>query len=251
MPAHSSGAAAAGSRPVRDGEHVVGVHDDVRRVAALSGRAVPVGSGVRRHAGDGAVLLVTVAAVVAFAAGVDEAADADTIADLVLGDVGTGFGDDPDDLVPRNDRVRLASPVAVDGVDVGVTNAGVLDVDEDVVGSDGSPLDGDGGEWCSCSGCCVGVDLHEGSPSWVVITWSSEGVGEFACLLADQVGALGVTGLDGAPVVDLEPDVALAQRDVLCLRREARGLARQQLDLVGGSLRAQLAVGDVGTHVAD
>ena len=54
---------------------------------------------------------------------------------------GADLGDDTDDLVARHDRERLGTPVAVDGVDVGVADAGVLDLDEDVVGPDVAALD--------------------------------------------------------------------------------------------------------------
>ena len=142
------------------GEDVVGVDDDVGGVAALGGGAVAVGAGVRGDHAVGAVLLVAVAAVGALAARVDHAADADAVADLVRGDVGAGFGDDADDLVAGYDGEGLGSPVAVDGVDVGVADAGVLDRDEDVVGSDLATLDGGGGQRLAGGGCCVGVDAH-------------------------------------------------------------------------------------------
>src|SRR3954462_15655192 len=107
---------------VGNGQHVVGVDDDVGGVAALGGGAVAVGPGVGRDHALGAVLLVAVAAVGALAARVLHAADAYTIPHLVAGDVGSDLGDDTDDLVPRYDGERLGSPVAVDRVDVGVAD---------------------------------------------------------------------------------------------------------------------------------
>ena len=68
---------------VGDGEDEVGVDDDVGGVAALGGGAVAVGAGVGADHAVEAVLLVAVAAVGALAAGVDHAADADAVADLV------------------------------------------------------------------------------------------------------------------------------------------------------------------------
>ena len=62
----------------------------------------------------------------ALAAGVDEAADADAVADLVLGDLGADLGDDAGDLVAGHQRVVDLAPLAVDGVDVGVADAGEL-----------------------------------------------------------------------------------------------------------------------------
>ena len=96
---------------------------------------------------------------------VHHAADADPVADLVPGDVGADLGNDPDDLVAGYDGEGLRSPVAVDGVDVGVADAGVLDLDEDVVGSDVTPLDDGGGQRLAGGGCGVGVDAHvKGAP---------------------------------------------------------------------------------------
>ena len=92
----------------------------------------------------------------------DHAADADAVADLVLGDVGADLGDDADDLVAGHDGEGLRAPVAVDGVDVGVADAGVLDLDEDVVGSDVAPLDDRRGQRLAGGGGCVGVDAHVG-----------------------------------------------------------------------------------------
>ena len=153
---------------VGDAEDVVGVDDDVGGVATLRGGAVAVGAGVRRHHALDAVLLVTVAAVGALAARVHHAAHADAGADLVAGDVGPDLGDDADDLVARHHRVGLRAPVAVDGVDVGVADAGVLDLDEHVVGSDCSAFDGDGDEGLAGGGRGVGVDLHGDRSPWVV-----------------------------------------------------------------------------------
>ena len=145
---------------VRNGEDEAGVHDDVGRVAALGDGAVAVGAGVGGHHAVEAVLLVAVAAVGALAAGVDHAADADTVTDPVAGDVGADLGDDTHDLVSRHDGERLGSPVAVDGVDVGVTDPGVLDLDEDVVRADVAAFDDGRGQGLAGGGSGVGVDAH-------------------------------------------------------------------------------------------
>ena len=57
-----------------------------------------------------AVLLLAGLAVLALAAGVDHAADADAVADLVLGDLGADLLDDAGDLVARAPAGRCASP---------------------------------------------------------------------------------------------------------------------------------------------
>ena len=81
------------------------------------------------HAAARAVLLEAGLAVVALAAGVDEAADADAVADLVLGHLGADLGDDAGDLVAGDHRVVRLAPLGLDGVDVGVADAGELDVE--------------------------------------------------------------------------------------------------------------------------
>jgi hypothetical protein len=82
----------------------------------------------------------------ALPAGVDQAADADPVADRVPGDRGADLGDGPGDLVPRRERVVRVTPLAADGVDVGVADPAEGDVDEDVVRADVTPVDGGPGE---------------------------------------------------------------------------------------------------------
>ena len=79
-------------------------------------------------------------------------------------------GDDADDFVAGHDREGLRAPVAVDGVDVGVADAGVLDFDEDVVGADVAALDGRGDQRLAGFGGGVRVDTH-GSTS-LLLWWS-------------------------------------------------------------------------------
>ena len=50
------------------------------------------------------------------------------------------------DLVAGDERVGRRTPVAADGVDVGVADAGELDLDQDVVRADVAALDGGAGE---------------------------------------------------------------------------------------------------------
>src|SRR5581483_8183988 len=100
--------------------------------------------GIGGHHAVQAVLLVAVATVGALAAGVDHAADADAVTHLVRGHPCPDLGYDADDLVAWDDGKRLRAPVTADGVDVGVADACVLDLDEDVVGADVPALDGGG-----------------------------------------------------------------------------------------------------------
>jgi hypothetical protein len=64
----------------------------------------------------------------------------------VAGHFGADLGDDAGDLVAGCERVLLRAPVAADGVDVGVADAGVLDFDENVARADGAAFDGGGDE---------------------------------------------------------------------------------------------------------
>jgi hypothetical protein len=126
-----------------DAEHEVLVHDDGLRVAALGDRAVGgVDAGVGADVALEAVLFLAGDAVLALAARVHHAADADAVADLVLGDVRADLGDVADDLVADDLRVLDGAPLTADGVDVRVADAGVGDVDRDVVRADVTTGDG-------------------------------------------------------------------------------------------------------------
>ena len=107
-----------------------------------------------------AVLLSPGLAVVALAAGVDETADADVVADLVLGHLGADRGDDAGDLVAGHDGVVGLAPLALDGVDVGVADARELDVEGHVVRPDVAALDGGLGQ--RLGGRCGGVGGNGG-----------------------------------------------------------------------------------------
>jgi hypothetical protein len=64
----------------------------------------------------------------------------------VLGHGGADLGDDPGDFMAGNQRVGLRTPVAADGVDVRMADAGELDVDQDIVRAHVAALDGGEGE---------------------------------------------------------------------------------------------------------
>ena len=127
---------------VGDAEDVVLVDDDVGGVAALGDGAVPVDAAVGLRVASQAVLLLTGPAVVALAAGVDDRADPDAVADCVLGYVRSDLDHGAGDFVTDDLRVGDGTPVAADGVDVGVADAGVGDLDQDISRSDIAPGDG-------------------------------------------------------------------------------------------------------------
>lgn len=79
------------------------------------------------------------------------------------------MGDDAGDLVAGDHGVGGRAPLAADVVDVGVADAAVLDLDEDVVGADITALDGGRRERFGrgCRG--VGGDGKHGSP--VGVRW--------------------------------------------------------------------------------
>ncbi|SKX90826.1 Uncharacterised protein [Mycobacteroides abscessus subsp. abscessus] len=107
------------------------------------GELALVGLGVvGLHDTRGAVLLVAVLARGTFTARVDEAADADAIADLVPGHLIADSGDRSGDLVSWHDGVGGAAPFVAGGMDVGVADPGEGDVDQDILRAEVPALDG-------------------------------------------------------------------------------------------------------------
>jgi len=70
----------------------------------------------------------------------------------VLGDLGADLRDDAGDLVAGDEGIGDRTPVTAGGVDVGVADPGVLDLDQDVVRAEVSTLDGRRGEGCGRGG---------------------------------------------------------------------------------------------------
>ena len=128
---------------VGNAQDVVLVDDDAAAVAAVGGLAVApdcvVGADV---SAAGAVLLEPGEAVVAFPAGVDEAAHTHPVTDLVPGDLRAHLGDHAGDLVSGNHRIARLAPLGAHGVDVGVADPGEVDVEPHIVRADVAPGDG-------------------------------------------------------------------------------------------------------------
>ncbi|GAA3258606.1 hypothetical protein GCM10020258_19890 [Sphingomonas yabuuchiae] len=78
------------------------------------------------------------------AAAVDHAADTDQIADLVPGHVAADGGHAADDLMSRHARILGARPFAARGVQVGMADAAIKDVDRDIVALRVATLEGKG-----------------------------------------------------------------------------------------------------------
>ena len=117
---------------IRDGKHEVLVDDDAGGEAALGD--LPVLADAAEHEGVPvqAVLLLALAAVGAYTAGVGHAADADPVPYGVLGDLVADPVDDADDLVTRHQRVGDRAELAAGEVDVRMADPAVGDVDDDV-----------------------------------------------------------------------------------------------------------------------
>ena len=125
---------AARVHSVRNLQAEVVANDDMVGVAALADRVVViVGAVVRLDAALAAEHLPAGEALVALHAAVDHATDRDRVADAVAGDFVADRGDRADDLVTRDARVDRALPVVAAGMEVAVANAGVGDLDRDIV----------------------------------------------------------------------------------------------------------------------
>ncbi|MNH10768.1 hypothetical protein D3C79_702570 [compost metagenome] len=77
-------------------------------------------------------------------AGVDHAADADQVTDLIAADVGADGGDLADDFVAGHQRVDGDAPFVAGLVNVGVAHATVENLDRHIVGTRAAALEGHG-----------------------------------------------------------------------------------------------------------
>lgn len=130
----------------RDGGQIALVMVDLQDEAFLDHDMVGIAAeGVATQHGVGAVigadetgllaiLLLAVMAGGAVAAAVDHAADADQITDLVFGHGIADRSHAPDNLMAGNARIQRALPLAARGVEVGVADAAIEDVDRNIVG---------------------------------------------------------------------------------------------------------------------
>ena len=102
-----------------------------------------------------AVLLQVMMAGLALAARIHHAAHADQIARPEAGDILADAAYAADDLVARHDRVGGAAPVVAGGVQVAVADAGVEDVDDDIVRPGITALEAEGDQ--GLVGCVGGI----------------------------------------------------------------------------------------------
>ncbi len=139
------------------------VDDDVVRIAAVDEHAIVAFGVVGADEADLAVLLVLGFALLADAAGVDHDAYAGEVADGEARDLGADGGDAADDLVAGHHGEDGWTPVLIDLVDVGVADAGVEDLDDDIVRAGVAAIEAEGGQRGGFSEGGVAFGLH-GSP---------------------------------------------------------------------------------------
>ena len=127
-------------QPVRDVQHEPIRDNDLVRAAAVGRRAV---AAVYSVVGRSGILLAVDfqpgAAGAALAAGVDQHADTDGLADLKVGDIGTNRRDAPDDLMARHHRVGRVAPPVPRLVNIGMTDTAVKNVNRNIVGAGIAP----------------------------------------------------------------------------------------------------------------
>ena len=87
---------------------------------------------IRRGKAVFAIIFEAFLAGAAVVAGIDHAADADEIADLMTGDIWTNCGDAADDFMTGHAGIYGVFPFVFDLVDVGVADAAVENIDGDV-----------------------------------------------------------------------------------------------------------------------
>ena len=131
----------------RDAEREVLAHGEAPRVAAGRRVTVSVGAvgpqGARRRR---APLLVAGFAHLADTAGADHAAHPHAVPHLEGGHAGADLGDGADELVAGHERVGHGTPLASGGVDVGVADARVGDIEVDFAFAGFSDVDLEGVE---------------------------------------------------------------------------------------------------------
>ncbi|EHM53212.1 hypothetical protein HMPREF9080_01895 [Cardiobacterium valvarum F0432] len=147
-------------------------------VAAVGGLAVVfVDAVVGTDEAVFAVLFEVVSAGLAVAAGIDEAANADKVARFVFADARTDAAHTANDFMTRHHGVYRATPVVARGVQVAVADAGVEDVDNDVVSARRAVCKGEGGE--RAGGRLGGVGFDDFGHG-LVLLWMAEMSGAVA-----------------------------------------------------------------------
>lgn len=118
---------------LRQAKNVVFIDHDLVGITAESRGAVRFPAVVGEDQTRVAVLLLPMPALGALAAGIDKDTDADFVSDLVLANFAADSRDDSRDFVARNHGEYGATPLIAGLMNVGMTNAAKLDVDDHVV----------------------------------------------------------------------------------------------------------------------
>ena len=130
--------------------------DDMGRVAP---EGVFAAAEQRAVVGPGepfvAILLEPIGAGLAVQATVDQATDADGVAEFELLHSGSHGGHASDDLVAWDARVQSVVPLVARGVEVGVTDSAVQDVNRNILVAGRTALDRERCQSCSRSGCGI------------------------------------------------------------------------------------------------
>ena len=111
------------------------IHHNLFTIATLSNGAINVSGVVGTHEAIAAVLLLVGFAFFTFTAGIDQAAHSHAIANFPAGHLGPHCRDYTSDFVPNCKREVGFSPLVADGVNVAVTNASSLDVNDHIFGA--------------------------------------------------------------------------------------------------------------------
>ncbi len=142
MPAHSSGAARSSGMPLGIVQHVILVDGDAGGIAAIGRRlAVALIAVIGERHARLAILLLAGTAGLAAPAGIDEAADADDMTGLPFLDMVADLDHPADDLVARHHGKDRAAPFVAGLVDVGMADAAIENVDQDIVRAGLTALD--------------------------------------------------------------------------------------------------------------
>ena len=141
-----------------DAQHEMLVDDDAVGVAAVGHASEILVGRVKGERQVRTEVLKAGFALGAGAVGVDQAADRDEVAGLVLGDGGADCGDTADDLMAGDDRVDSGhelAPLVADGMEIGVADAAEEDFDLHVVFGWIAPRNCRGGKWRGRTGSGV------------------------------------------------------------------------------------------------
>ena len=162
-PGAEQGRGALERNAARNSQHVIFIDGDPRRIAAIGRRFLVLLDTIVGEAGPAfAKLLFARNAGFAGAVGIDEAADADDVADLPFFDMAAELEHLADDFVARNHREDRAAPFVAGLVNIGMADATIKDVDQNIVRAGLAALDGEGCNRRLCGSGGIGGSFESG-----------------------------------------------------------------------------------------